>query len=176
MASIPQSNDTDFLNGSRNRIQFLLSTRNSALKIALPSMDKSTLDKWDEEASNVVILYLTDFKLQLIRKDLKGHFILKKGNFNRECIMILNICVSIPDVLNFIKSVLLILQIQTNYPLVISDLHTLLSSSGQKISRGTSEVNGIIHKMDSTVIYNMFHTNTKEYTHPTQHPIEASLK
>ena len=57
--------------------------------------------------ADVVILLSdkTDFKLKLIRKDLKGHFILKKGKFNQEGIMIRNTCVSIPDVLNFIKSV-----------------------------------------------------------------------
>lgn len=91
-----------------------------------------------------------------------------KGKMNQESI-ILNIHVPIPDILSFIESVLLVLKTQSNSnPLAVDGLDTPRSpidrTSGQKISRETSELGGIIHERALRGPYNMLPMNIKEYT------------
>jgi endonuclease/exonuclease/phosphatase family metal-dependent hydrolase len=107
-----------------------------------------------------------DFKLQLVKREKEGHFILIKGAVHQEEIII-NLYAPNVSVPNFIKDTLK--DLKTTYTantVVVGDFNTPLSpidrSSRQKINKEILALNDTRDLMELTADYRIFHPATAQ--------------
>jgi exonuclease III len=111
---------------------------------------------------SILISDKVDFRLNSIRRDDEGHFILMKGTIHQEEISILNIFAP-----NTKKKPLMALRAQIDAnTVIVGDLNTTLSpinrSSRQKLSKETSELFHTLDQIYMVNIYRVFHPTNNQ--------------
>uniref|UniRef100_A0A8C5ZAA1 exodeoxyribonuclease III n=1 Tax=Marmota marmota marmota TaxID=9994 RepID=A0A8C5ZAA1_MARMA len=118
---------------------------------------------------SILISNKADFKLNSIKKDEEGHYILLKGTIHQQDLTILNICAPNNEASTFIKQTLPKFKSQIDHNIIIlGDFNTPLSSldrsSKQKLNKETIKPNNTINNLDLTDIYRIIHPSTRDYT------------
>jgi hypothetical protein len=106
-----------------------------------------------------------DLKLNLLKRDKEGHFILIKGAIHQEEITIINLPAPNVNIPNFIKHILKDLKPHIDpKTVIVGDFNTPLSpkvrSSRQIINKEILELNDTIDLMELTDVYRVFYLPT----------------
>jgi len=95
---MPQPKDKDWLNGSKTRPLYMLSTRDSLQNKGHIPTESEGLEKifhanGDQKKAGVAILISDkiDFEIKAVKRDKEGHYIMIKGSLQEEDITIINI-------------------------------------------------------------------------------------
>ena len=168
--------DKDWLNGSKTRLLYMLSTRdppqnNGHIQTESEGLEKIFHANGDQKKAGVAILISdkTDFEIKAVKRDKEGHYIMIKGSLQEEGIAIINIYAPNKGALQYVRQMLTSMKGEINNNTIIAgDFNTPLTpmdrSTKQKINKETQTLNGTLDQLDLIDIYRTFHHKTMNLT------------
>ena len=110
---MPQPKDKDWLNGSKTRLLYMLSTRDPRQNKGHIPTESEGLEKifhtnGDQKKAGVAILISDkiDFEIKAVKRDKGGHYIMIKGSLQEEDITIINIYAPNIGALQYVRQML----------------------------------------------------------------------
>ena len=173
--------DTDWLNGYKNKTHIMMSTRDPTCFSCRRQRNthfrpgdtyRLKVREWrnifhangNQKKPGVAFLISDkiDFKIKTITRDKEGHYEMIKGSILEEGITIVNIYAPNIGAPQYIRQMLTAIKREINSnTIIVGDFNTPLSpmdrSSKMKINKETQALNDALHKMDLIDIYRTFH-------------------
>jgi len=125
----------------------------------------------DQKKAGVAILISdkVDFKINTVKRDKEGHYVMIKGSIQEEDITFINIYAPNTGSPQYIRQMLVNMKAEIcNNTIIVGDFNTLLTptdrSTKQKISKETQTLNDKMDQLDLIDIYRTIHPKTMNFT------------
>ena len=144
---MPQPNNKDWLNGYKNKVPYIPSTRDPPQTKGHIQTESDGLEKdnsWNEDQKKArVAIHISDkidFKTKTVKRDKDGHYIMSKGSIQEEDITIINIYAPNTGAPQYVRQMLTSMKEEiNNNTIIVGDFNTPLTpmdrSTKQKIKR-----------------------------------------
>ena len=132
--------DKDWLNGSKTRLLYMLSTRdppqnNGHIQTESEGLEKIFHANGDQKKAGVAILISdkTDFEIKAVKRDKEGHYIMIKGS-NQEYITIINIYAPSIGAPQYVRQMITSMKGEINSnTIIVGDFNTPLTPMDRSI-------------------------------------------
>ena len=150
-----QPKDIDWLNGYKKKTPIYAVYKRLTSDLGTHTDWKWGMEKKNQKKAGVATLISDkiDFKIETVRRDQEGHYIMIKGSIQEEDITIVNIYAPSIGAPQYIRQIWTAIKGEINSnTIIVGDFNTTLSpmdrSSKMKINNETQALNDTLNKMD----------------------------